>query len=164
MLQELASRGPIEQQRHGHLRHRRPPVVVERVERAQFEEPLRAHRWEQRREVFADVLLGRVLDVRNIVWCTGFRPDFSWIQAPFELGEDGYPVQYRGAATSSPGLYFAGLPFLHSFASMLIVGAVRDADAHGPLMRHANEKYDLPLVRQGRRRGGAFLRRDLSGQ
>jgi putative flavoprotein involved in K+ transport len=70
---------------------------------------------------------GRVLDVRNVVWCTGFRPDFSWIRFPVELGEDGYPVQYRGAAASSPGLYFAGLPFLHSFASMLVAGAGRDA-------------------------------------
>ena len=71
---------------------------------------------------------GRVLDVRNVVWCTGFRPDYSWIRVPFELGEDGYPVQYRGAVDSSPGLYFVGLPFLHSFASMLIGGAGRDAE------------------------------------
>jgi putative flavoprotein involved in K+ transport len=70
---------------------------------------------------------GRVLDVRNVVWCTGFRPDYSWIRCPFELGEDGYPVQYRGAVKSSPGLYFAGLPFLHSFASMLIRGSARDS-------------------------------------
>jgi len=70
---------------------------------------------------------GRVVDVRNVVWCTGFRPDFGWIRLPFEVGDDGYPVQYRGAAASSPGLYFAGLPFLHSFASMLIGGTGRDA-------------------------------------
>jgi putative flavoprotein involved in K+ transport len=70
---------------------------------------------------------GRVLDVRNVVWCTGYRPDFSWIRVPIELGDDGYPVQYRGAVASSPGLYFAGLPFLHSFASMLITGSARDA-------------------------------------
>ena len=70
---------------------------------------------------------GRILDVRNVVWCTGFRPDFSWIELPLELGEDGYPVQYRGASTT-PGLYFVGLPFLHSFASMLIGGAGRDTE------------------------------------
>ena len=70
---------------------------------------------------------GRVLDVRNVVWCTGYRPDFSWIDIPIEFGDDGYPVQYRGAVASSPGLYFAGLPFLHSFASMLITGSARDA-------------------------------------
>lgn len=70
---------------------------------------------------------GRVLDVRNVVWCTGFRPDFGWIRHPLEIGEDGYPVQYRGASTT-PGLYFVGLPFLHSFASMLIGGAGRDTE------------------------------------
>jgi putative flavoprotein involved in K+ transport len=71
---------------------------------------------------------GRVLDVQNVLWCTGFRPDWSWIHVPFELGDDGYPVQYHGVAASSPGLYFTGLPFLHSFASMLIGGAGRDAE------------------------------------
>jgi putative flavoprotein involved in K+ transport len=76
---------------------------------------------------------GRVLDVSNVVWCTGFRPDFSWIRFAFELGDDGYPVQYRGTASSPPGLYFAGLPFLHSFASMLVAGAGRDA---GRVARH----------------------------
>jgi putative flavoprotein involved in K+ transport len=71
---------------------------------------------------------GRVLDVRNVVWCTGFRPDFSWIRVPIEFGDDGYPEQYRGAVKSSPGLYFGGLPFLHSFASMLITGSARDSE------------------------------------
>jgi putative flavoprotein involved in K+ transport len=71
---------------------------------------------------------GRVVDVANVVWCTGFRPDYSWIRFPFDLGEDGYPVQYRGVVSSSPGLYVVGIPFLHSFASMLIGGAGRDAE------------------------------------
>ena len=71
---------------------------------------------------------GRVLDVQNVLWCTGFRPDWSWIQFPFELGDDGYPVQYEGVSASTPGLYFTGLPFLHSFASMLVGGAGRDAE------------------------------------
>ncbi len=70
---------------------------------------------------------GRVLDVRSVVWCTGFRPDFGWIRVPLEIGEDGYPVQYRGASTT-PGLFFVGLPFLHSFASMFIGGADRDTE------------------------------------
>ena len=71
---------------------------------------------------------GRVLDVQNVIWCTGFRRDDSWIQVPFEVGEDGYPVQYRGVVASAPGLYFVGMLFLHSFASMLIAGAGRDAE------------------------------------
>jgi putative flavoprotein involved in K+ transport len=86
---------------------------------------------------------GRALDVRNVIWCTGFRPDFGWIRFPFEIGEDGYPVQYRGAAASSPGLYFAGLPFLHSFASMLIGGTGRDAER---IARHIATERARQLV------------------
>jgi putative flavoprotein involved in K+ transport len=70
---------------------------------------------------------GRILDVQNVVWCTGFRPDYSWINVPIAVGEDGFPVQYRGVAESAPGLYFVGMLFLHSFASMLIAGSARDA-------------------------------------
>ena len=69
---------------------------------------------------------GRVLDVANVVWCTGFRNDYAWIRFPLPLEEDGYPEQVRGAVPSLPGLYFVGMPFLHSFASMLILGAGRD--------------------------------------
>jgi putative flavoprotein involved in K+ transport len=69
---------------------------------------------------------GRVLDVANVIWCTGFRPDYGWIDLPLEY-EDGFPVQYRGAVASHPGLYFLGMLFLHSFSSMLILGAGRDA-------------------------------------
>ena len=71
---------------------------------------------------------GRVVDVANIVWCTGFRNDYGWIRFPLPLDEDGFPEQERGAARSSPGLYFVGLPFLHSFASMLVLGAGRDGE------------------------------------
>jgi putative flavoprotein involved in K+ transport len=70
---------------------------------------------------------GRVLDVSNVIWCTGFRPDYSWIDLPLEYEDGVYPRQYRGAVTSLPGLYFVGMLFLHSFSSMLIVGAGRDA-------------------------------------
>lgn len=69
---------------------------------------------------------GRVLEVANVVWCTGFRNDYSWIRARLPLDEDGFPVQERGVVASVPGLYFVGLPFLHSFASMLVLGAGRD--------------------------------------
>jgi putative flavoprotein involved in K+ transport len=68
----------------------------------------------------------RVLDVANLVWCTGFRQDFSWLDLPV-IGEDGWPVETRGVATGAPGLYFAGLAFQYAFASMLIGGAGRDA-------------------------------------
>ena len=52
---------------------------------------------------------GTVLDVATIIWCTGFRPDYSWIEPPV-TGEDGWPVEQRGVSTV-PGLYFLGVPF-----------------------------------------------------
>jgi putative flavoprotein involved in K+ transport len=90
---------------------------------------------------------GRVLDVRNVVWCTGYRPDFSWIRVPIEFGDDGYPVQYRGSVAESPGLYFAGLPFLHSFASMLITGSARDSG------RVARQILQAPAPARGEKPG-----------
>jgi putative flavoprotein involved in K+ transport len=69
---------------------------------------------------------GRVLDVANVIWSTGFRPDFSWIHLPV-TGPDGWPEQQRGVVDSAPGLYFLGLLFQYAFASMLTGGAGRDA-------------------------------------
>jgi putative flavoprotein involved in K+ transport len=68
---------------------------------------------------------GRVLDVANVVWCTGFRRDDSWIVPAIEQ-RDGWPVERRGVSTT-PGLYFLGLVFQYAFTSMLVVGAGRDA-------------------------------------
>jgi putative flavoprotein involved in K+ transport len=93
---------------------------------------------------------GRVLPVRNVVWCTGFRPDFSWIRCAFSLGDDGYPVQYRGAASSPPGLYFVGLPFLHSFASMLIGGTGRDAERVARQIASRPTRPDQVMIWNGR--------------
>jgi putative flavoprotein involved in K+ transport len=69
---------------------------------------------------------GRALAVANVVWCTGFRKDTSWIRIPV-AGDDGWPEHRRGVVESSPGLYFAGLPFLYAFGSMLVGGVGRDA-------------------------------------
>jgi putative flavoprotein involved in K+ transport len=68
----------------------------------------------------------RVLDVANVVWCTGFRQDFSWIDLPI-LGEHGQPQHDRGVVQSSPGLYFMGLLFLYAVSSDVLPGVGRDA-------------------------------------
>jgi putative flavoprotein involved in K+ transport len=70
---------------------------------------------------------GRALDVRNIIWCTGFTPGFSWIDLPV-LAKDGEPRHERGIVPGEPGLYFVGLHFLYSFSSTMIHGVGRDAD------------------------------------
>jgi putative flavoprotein involved in K+ transport len=71
---------------------------------------------------------GRIIEVANVIWCTGFRNDWDWIRFPVPREDDGYPDQKRGAVSSVPGLYFVGLPFLHSFSSMLVLGAGRDGE------------------------------------
>ena len=70
---------------------------------------------------------GRTLDVANVVWCTGFVPDFGWIELPI-FNDDGYPRHERGILASHPGLYFMGLPFQRSLSSVLIGGVGSDAE------------------------------------
>jgi putative flavoprotein involved in K+ transport len=69
---------------------------------------------------------GTVLDVANVVWCTGYRQDFSFIH-PSPVGEDGWPRDRGGVMPDLPGLYFLGLLFQRGFYSMLVGGAGRDA-------------------------------------
>jgi putative flavoprotein involved in K+ transport len=70
---------------------------------------------------------GTVLDVENVIWCTGFKQRFDWIDLPV-IGQDGWPEEERGVVESAPGLYFTGLAFQYAFSSMLILGAGRDAE------------------------------------
>ena len=69
---------------------------------------------------------GRVLEVANVVWCTGFHPGFSWIDLP--VLKDGEPEHYRGVVAGEPGLYFVGLHFLYAMSSTMIHGVGRDAE------------------------------------
>jgi putative flavoprotein involved in K+ transport len=69
---------------------------------------------------------GRVLDIANVVWCTGFHPGFSWIDLPV-FGPDGEPQHHEGVVPSEPGLYFVGLHFLSAMSSVMIHGVGRDA-------------------------------------
>jgi putative flavoprotein involved in K+ transport len=69
---------------------------------------------------------GRVLDVANVVWSTGFQQVFDWIRLPV-IGADGWPVEQRGVVTDAPGLFFCGLCFQFAFSSMVLPGVGRDA-------------------------------------
>jgi putative flavoprotein involved in K+ transport len=69
---------------------------------------------------------GETVDAANIVWCTGFRPGFSWIDLPV-FDDAGNPLHKRGVVEKEPGLYFTGLHFLYAMSSAQIRGAGRDA-------------------------------------
>ncbi|AEF41256.1 flavin-containing monooxygenase [Hoyosella subflava] len=68
---------------------------------------------------------GTVADVQNVVWCTGFRQVFDWIDLPV-IGDDGWPTEYRGVVRDAPGLFFCGLSFQFAFSSMVFPGVGRD--------------------------------------
>lgn len=68
---------------------------------------------------------GTVLDVANVIWCTGYHPGFSWIKLQGLHEEE--PAQYRGVARDAPGLYFVGLHFMYAMSSTMIHGVGRDA-------------------------------------
>lgn len=67
------------------------------------------------------------LKVSNIIWATGFKPNFEWINSSLEFEENGLPIHKRGI-TSVEGLYFLGLPWQYSRGSALIQGVGKDAE------------------------------------
>jgi putative flavoprotein involved in K+ transport len=73
--------------------------------------------------------------VRSVVWATGYRLDFGWVDLPV-LDQWGYPRHVRGV-TTYPGLYAVGLPWLYSEPSSVFAGVGADA-AHvvGHIARH----------------------------
>src|SRR5581483_2749573 len=70
---------------------------------------------------------GRVLDVANVIWSTGYDSGFSWIDLPV-FGENGEPMHELGVVHRVPGLYFVGLHFLYAMSSATLLGIGRDAE------------------------------------
>ncbi|MGA7271153.1 MAG: NAD(P)/FAD-dependent oxidoreductase [Acidimicrobiia bacterium] len=68
---------------------------------------------------------GRTLDVQCVVWATGSRPGFTWIDRDILAGDE--PAHDRGVVGEVPGLYFVGLDFLHALSSAQVRGVSRDA-------------------------------------
>jgi putative flavoprotein involved in K+ transport len=64
-------------------------------------------------------------NVQSVIWASGYTFDFRFVDLPV-LDADGYPIQDRGV-TGYPGLYFAGLPWMHSAKSGLLFGVGEDA-------------------------------------
>jgi len=64
-------------------------------------------------------------NIRTIIWCTGYRPDYGWLEVPV-LDHKGM-IRHDGGITASPGLYLMGAPFMRRRKSTLIDGAGDDA-------------------------------------
>jgi len=88
----------------------------------------------------------QVLRVENVIWCTGFRPDFTWIHLPIFGAEQepNEPVHVRGIVGDQPGLYFVGLAFLYAMSSGFLPGVGRDAEY---VVKHIASRSGLRLDR-----------------
>jgi putative flavoprotein involved in K+ transport len=88
---------------------------------------------------------GRVLDVSNVIWCTGFNEEFPWIDLPI-FDENERPLHERGVVVAEPGLYFVGMPFQYAATSDVLPGVGRDAEyiakhiARNPTPRGPNDR------------------------
>ena len=79
----------------------------------------------------------RAAGITSVIWCIGFQPDFTWLDAPVFNGR-GQPGHVRGV-TALAGLYFLGLPWLHTWGSGRFSGVARDA-------RHLAERIEARAV------------------
>jgi len=74
-------------------------------------------------------------EIRSIVWATGFRPDYGWLDVPV-LDRKGM-LRHEGGVVDAPGMYVLGLPFMRRRKSSFIHGADDDArELSGHLKRH----------------------------
>ncbi|SDD15267.1 putative flavoprotein involved in K+ transport [Paenibacillus sp. UNCCL117] len=109
------------------LRKQRDPVfgreLTESLRRGAIRLMPRVSGAEGRDIRFAD---GSLLKVANVIWATGFRPDYSWLRVDGALDGDGRPLHTEGVSPV-PGLYYLGLPWQRSRSSALIAGAAGDA-------------------------------------
>jgi putative flavoprotein involved in K+ transport len=64
-------------------------------------------------------------EIRSIIWATGFRPDYSWLNVPV-IDRKGH-LRHNGGVVDAPGLYAIGLPVLRRRKSTFICGAEDDA-------------------------------------
>ncbi len=72
--------------------------------------------------------LGMVLtsgEIKTIIWATGFRPDYSWLDVP--VFDRKGQVRHAGGIVDSPGMYLMGMPFLRRRKSVFFDGAGDDA-------------------------------------
>jgi putative flavoprotein involved in K+ transport len=91
---------------------------------------------------------GQVMKVNNVIWCTGFITDYSWIDLPI-FDDFGFPIHERGVVHGQQGLYFIGMPFQRTLSSSLLLGVGKDA---GYIANHIVSKTKSQDMRLGQPR------------
>jgi putative flavoprotein involved in K+ transport len=91
---------------------------------------------------------GRIVPAATVIWCTGYRPDYSWIHINNVTNAAGWPVANRGISAVADGLYFLGMPFQFGLTSGLVGGVGRDAAF---VVNHIHEKSQMLQTMQRRK-------------
>jgi len=89
---------------------------------------------------------GRVVEVASVVWATGFRPGYGWIELPI-FDKEGAPIHDRGVVDAAPGLYFLGLPFQSRITSAVNGGVGKDACHIADHLAGQAAKIDAPQTK-----------------
>jgi putative flavoprotein involved in K+ transport len=76
-------------------------------------------------------------DIGTVIWATGYRPDYSWLDVP--VFDRKGRIVHDGGVVSAPGMYLMGLPFLRRRKSSFIDGAGDDA---ADLAEHLSHRLD----------------------
>ena len=122
----LTTSTPIGRKKRPQLLHRATPLIRVKpndLRRAGVEQVRRVIGVKAGQPLLED---GRTLEVKNVIWCTGYERGFPWIDLPV-FDQQGDPSQVRGISTV-PGLYFLGLHFQYSMSSATLIGIGRDAE------------------------------------
>ena len=98
-------------------------------------DPAETVAWRQPNPTIGSLDLSRS-GITTLVWCTGFKGDFSWVRVPGALDALGQPVHEDGVA-ALPGLYFAGLDFASTRKSGTILAIAEEAHSPGRTYRRA---------------------------
>lgn len=125
--QVLSVRTPIGRKMSGKIIHHGAPLIranPEEIARAGIERVPRVTGVNSGKPQLED---GSSLPVEAVIWSTGFRPDFSWVQLPL-FDAHGFPRHQRGVVHETPGLYFVGMPFQTALSSALLGGVGADAE------------------------------------
>jgi putative flavoprotein involved in K+ transport len=105
-------------------------LIDEHIARNAIEAPLQPHYqpvWQpQELQGPAATLDPVAAGISTVIWTTGFRSDWSWVELPIFDGA-GYPTHRRGV-TSMDGVYVLGLPWLYTWGSGRFVGVGRDSE------------------------------------
>lgn len=88
---------------------------------------------------------GSVLEVTNVIWCTGYRDDLTWVDLP-AFDDDGSLRQHRGVVESVPGLYAIGRESMYAITSATLPGVARDSAYLARQMRRAPDPGGRGLV------------------